>query len=157
MIRLSKRCHLRRHPQREGTATVEFALVGPVLILMVMGAIDVGQSINVDQIVNNASREGARQAARIEFTDEQQVESVVQDYIADAFNKPASGELNASVTVNVVDGAGSGLAGGDLTTIESGSPVSVQVIIQYDAVRWMVGLPGLTNTSIERTTHMRRE
>jgi Flp pilus assembly protein TadG len=143
--------------ERKGTAAVEFAVIASLLIPMVMGAIDVGQTVNVGQIVNDASREGARQASRIDFTDEQEVESAVQDYMADAFPSIPPSVLNAALTVNVGDSTGSGIAGGDLTTIDSGSSVSVQVILQYDSVRWMVGLPGFSGTSIETSTVMRRE
>ena len=147
---------VKRRYQRKGTAAVEFAVIAPMLILMVMGAIDVGQSVNVAQVVNDASREGARQASRIDSMQAQEVEWAVQDYMADAFPSIPTTVLNAALTVNVVN-AGSGIPGGDMATIDSGSPVTVQVILQYDAVRWMVGIPVFNGVSIETSTVMRRE
>ena len=46
-----------------GAEAVEFALVVPVLLLLVFGGIDFGYMINHDTMVNNASREGAREGA----------------------------------------------------------------------------------------------
>jgi Flp pilus assembly protein TadG len=42
---------------------VEFALVGTLLITLVFGIVDFGWMLNRDTLVNNASREGAREAA----------------------------------------------------------------------------------------------
>jgi Flp pilus assembly protein TadG len=48
-----------RDPRRGGAA-VEFALVLPLFMALVMGALDYGYFFYVDQIVTNAAREGAR-------------------------------------------------------------------------------------------------
>ena len=51
---------LRKSPSRSGVAAVECALAAPVLMLLVLGAIDIGQYANVHQKVSDASREGVR-------------------------------------------------------------------------------------------------
>jgi Flp pilus assembly protein TadG len=48
-----------RDPQR-GAAAVEFALVLPLFLALLMGSIDYGYYFFSDQIVTNAAREGAR-------------------------------------------------------------------------------------------------
>src|SRR5581483_6848955 len=48
-----------RNPQR-GAAAVEFALVLPLFLSLLMGSIDYGYFFFSDQIVTNAPREGAR-------------------------------------------------------------------------------------------------
>jgi Flp pilus assembly protein TadG len=52
-----KRDALRR---QRGAAAVEFALVLPVFLLLVMGAIDWGWYFFIDQVITNSAREGAR-------------------------------------------------------------------------------------------------
>jgi Flp pilus assembly protein TadG len=53
-----------RSPRREsGQALVEFALVLPILMLLVMGIIDFGFAFNQWNTAQNAAREGARIAA----------------------------------------------------------------------------------------------
>jgi Flp pilus assembly protein TadG len=46
--------------QSRGAAAVEFALVLPLLLMIVLGTIDWGWYFFVSQIVTNAAREGAR-------------------------------------------------------------------------------------------------
>jgi Flp pilus assembly protein TadG len=46
----------------KGVSTVEFALVAPILILLLVGILDVARGVNAYVTVANASREGARYA-----------------------------------------------------------------------------------------------
>ena len=46
-----------------GAAAVEFALVVPILLVVLFGIIDFGFAINRYSIVNNAAREGVREAS----------------------------------------------------------------------------------------------
>lgn len=50
----------RRRDGQRGVAALEFALVFPLLLVLVLGAIDWGWYFFVDQLVTNAAREGAR-------------------------------------------------------------------------------------------------
>ena len=46
----------------EGTSLVEFALVAPVLILVLVGILDIGRAVNAYITVSNAAREGSHYA-----------------------------------------------------------------------------------------------
>lgn len=48
-----------KHPQK-GTATVEFGLLLPVLLLIVSGIVEFGMALYDKAVLTNASREGAR-------------------------------------------------------------------------------------------------
>ena len=74
----------RRYSRRDGAAVAEFGILAPLLALIAFGAIDMGQGINMAQIVNDASREGARQATRLNVTDAGEVEAAVKSFIAEA-------------------------------------------------------------------------
>lgn len=53
----------RRHKSaRQGAAAVEFALVAPFLILMLMGMIEFGRVLIIQQSVTTAAREACREA-----------------------------------------------------------------------------------------------
>jgi hypothetical protein len=52
-----------RHGQRS-QALIEFALISPVLLLLVFGIIDLGRAVFYYDTVNHAAREGARTAVR---------------------------------------------------------------------------------------------
>jgi len=55
----------RRTPARRGVAAVEFAFVTMLFIVpLILGVWEVGRLIQVQQIVSNAAREGARMAAQ---------------------------------------------------------------------------------------------
>jgi len=60
-----------RHAVRDtrGAELVEFALVLPVLLLVIAGILDMGFLFNNYEIVTNAAREGARMAAIPGFSD----------------------------------------------------------------------------------------
>jgi Flp pilus assembly protein TadG len=53
---------LNRLPAPRGQALVEFALILPVFVLLLVGLFDGGRAIYAASAVNNAAREGARQA-----------------------------------------------------------------------------------------------
>ena len=146
-----------RRRGRRGTATVELAVLAPILIFLLLGAIDVGLFVNAGQVISNASREGARLAARNATLNVSEVESSVLGYLANSFPGVPPAALDAAVQVNVADAAGGAVAGGDLTTISSGSPVSVEVVVQFDSVRWLSAIGVLDNKTLGMTTVMRRE
>lgn len=52
-----KQAHARKE---RGAAMVEFALVVPLLVLLVMGVVDFGRAYHVQTSVSNAAREGVR-------------------------------------------------------------------------------------------------
>ena len=53
----------RRHERQRSQALIEFALVSPVLLLIVGGLVDIGRAIYVSEIISSAAREGARHGA----------------------------------------------------------------------------------------------
>ena len=48
--------------RQEGTSTVEFALVAPVLLLLLIGILDLGRAVNAYVTVSSAAREGSHYA-----------------------------------------------------------------------------------------------
>ena len=52
----------RRRTRRRGQALVEFALVAPLFIVVLLAAIEVGRYIYHYEMLNNAAREGVRYA-----------------------------------------------------------------------------------------------
>jgi Flp pilus assembly protein TadG len=58
-----RRRSARRAPADRGAAAVEFALLLPMLLLLVFGIIDFGRALNAQITLTQAAREGARLAA----------------------------------------------------------------------------------------------
>lgn len=150
---------------RSGTAAVECALVSPLLVLMVLGAIDVGQFVNVSQVVDNSAREGARKAIRDSTGDAAEVEAAVKNYLATYFPDLSSSEIDAATSVRITtpdlpddgDTSPQVINGTNLASVSSGTQVSVRVTFEYDKVRWMSAFPTLSSKSLKTTAVMRRE
>jgi Flp pilus assembly protein TadG len=142
---------------RQGAAAVECAIVAPLLTLLVLGAIDIGQYANVYQKVSDASREGARAAAHIETLTTSQVTTTVMSYLQQVFPHVPPAKLASAANVAVKNAAGNPISSGDLTSIPSGSQVCVTVTLQFDPLRWIRHLQVLSGKDVTVTTMMRRE
>lgn len=88
-----------RTSREEGVAAVEFALILPVLALILFGVLEFGRVWSQYQVFQGAAREGARCAAVASTSD-----CVVQDEINQAA-QPFDPDGNA--TINVIGGGGS--------------------------------------------------
>ncbi len=129
----------------------------PLLTLLVLGAIDIGQYANVYQKVSDASREGARAAVRIQTLTTSQAETATRNYLQQVFPKVPSSVLASAVNVTVTNEAGGAIAGGDLTSVSSGSQVCVSVTLHFDLIRWISHLQFLNGRDVTISTMMRRE
>lgn len=86
--------------RQDGIAAVEFAIVLPVLILILFGITEFGLVLFNQQVITNASREGARygivsQDPRVSFSD---IKDRVNDYCEDYLIPPGTPTTNVSNT-----------------------------------------------------------
>jgi Flp pilus assembly protein TadG len=102
--------------------------------------IEFGRMMMMQQILTNASREGARRAI-VETTTNGEVVSVVNDYLA------STGIAGATVTVSPTD----------LSAIALGDPVTVRVTTPYSANSWLPSPWFLGGTSVQAESVMRAE
>ena len=86
-----------------GQSLAEFAILLPILIGVVIGIFEFGRAWNVDQVLTNAAREGARLAV-IPASSESDVINAVQDRLVDAALDPSL------ATIRVQDVGGYGTA-----------------------------------------------
>jgi Flp pilus assembly protein TadG len=131
----------RRVRRRNGVTAVEFAIVAPIFLIMIFGIIEMGRALMVQQIITNASREGARRAI-IEQATADEVKELVNDYLA------ATSVSGVTVDVSpAVIGPAVGF----------GDPVTVSVSVPFDSVSWMPGKWILGGTELSASTVMRAE
>jgi Flp pilus assembly protein TadG len=134
----------RRSQPRRGIVTVEFALVAPLIITLLLGVWEVGRMVQVMQVLHNAAREGARQAstATVPLTD---IKANVQTYIQNAepgiVNVTGYDLLYANVTHPGVT---------DPTEATQLDRFTVTVNLPFDNVRWT--MLGLLNPRVETLT-----
>jgi hypothetical protein len=121
-VKLEQACRPCRR-NRQGAAVVEFAVVAPVFFLVVLGMIEIGRAIMVEQVLTNASREGARVAV-LDGATAADVKEKVVDYMK-------SGGLSAATTDMV------SITPTEPATAANGTPVTVRVQIQFNQVSWL--------------------
>src|SRR3990170_5153387 len=62
------------HKNEKGTSTVEFALILPLLLLLLLGIIQFGSTYNAYLTITHASREGVRLAAVGRYSPDEVIE-----------------------------------------------------------------------------------
>ena len=87
-----------RNPQR-GAAALEFAIVLPVLLLMLVGIVDFGMVMGAQAQVFNAAREGARAGALTG------IEKPVTDAVTSGLSGMAGTTKEVKITCTTVDAA----------------------------------------------------
>jgi Flp pilus assembly protein TadG len=111
--------------------------------------IEFGRAIMVQQILTNASREGARRAVLDGSTT-----TDVNSFLTDATNGylPKSGITGATVTIS--NSAGVQV---EPSTITYGQPVTVKVQVAFSKVSWLPSPLFFKASTLQATTVMRRE
>ncbi len=92
---------MRSRKSQRGAAALEFALVFPVLLLLLVGIVDFGMLMSTQSVVANAAREGARTAAL--SNNSMAAQSAVNQAIADL---PGATNIGTTVTVGCTTAAG---------------------------------------------------
>lgn len=131
---------------QRGAAAVEFALVLPLLLMLVLGAIDWGWYFFVREVVTNAAREGARAGAVASVaTPTATAQDVAANYLTSA--GLTSGEAP-------VASMGTATVGGTTVT-------TVNVVVTYPVGSLtgftLVGYASLVPAQVQAQAQMRRE
>jgi Flp pilus assembly protein TadG len=149
---------------RRGVAAVEFAFVLPILLTLLVGIWELGRIINVEIILNNAARDGARLGAQANIvqttgnytqikynTGTPNIQGAIQAYLQGA------GITNLSGLVIQFQFTTAG-TGGTMNTSTTADPYTgiknqqfqVFISIPYDNVRWTtLGLINPTTLSAQ--------
>ena len=130
----------RNRSRRRGATLVEFAIVAPLLFLLVLGMLELGRMVMVEQFLTHAAREGARRGI-LEQSTGPDIETMITDYLA------AKTIAGATVTVTP----------NELTDIGCGDPVSVSISIPYNQASWLPAPRFLGEATLSGNCVMRGE
>ncbi len=86
--------------RRRGQALVEFAMVLPLLLLLLVGLIEFGRAWNLHQVVTDASREGARHAVLQSGRRRRDRDDSVSDVVNRALANAAVNTSNPNIDVD---------------------------------------------------------
>ena len=131
--------HRPRPPCRKGAAAVEFAIVAPLFFLLVIGCIEFGRALMVQQVLTNSSRVGAREAITLTATESEAVT---------AANEFAAAASVTGTTVTVTPNP---------STASAGDMISVTVSVPFSSVSWVPAPWFMGGTTLDATSVMRKE
>ena len=135
-----------RSPHRRGAAMLELAIVLPILIMLLLGIIEMGRVMMLNNVATNAVREASRRAIRPGMTNAE-VLATVHGYL------DAGGVSEKGRVVDVRNSAGASV---DLSTIKSHQEVSIEVSLPYSSNTWgFTKIMGANN--LVAKSKMRRE
>lgn len=147
----------RRVAADSGQALVEFALVLPILLMVVIGIFEFGRAWNTYQVITDAAREAARTAVVKKSETSSSITQVVNDALTRASLRTASfNNANPCPTgkVTAADVCIAGLGGA------TGSSATVQVRYPYSFTflgRLLEWTTGQSNITLRSTFVMRNE
>ncbi|MDH3606693.1 MAG: pilus assembly protein [Acidimicrobiia bacterium] len=99
-----------------GAAMVEFAIIAPLLLLVVFGIIEFGRAYNAQNSLTHAAREGAREYA------------ISQDAVAgEAIAKAAATSLDSTQITATLTGCDSADQGGGAASVTLAYPFQLQI------------------------------
>lgn len=121
-----------------GQTTVEFAIILPLLLVLLMGIIEFGRIWSTQNSLTNAAREGSRLGV-LSSTAPSDVEATVLTYLENTGQNPDR------ATITVTNAGSSGITGSDVSvTVEYDFQVIVGNILGMDSTM------ELTSTSVMR-------
>jgi TadE-like protein len=146
---------MKRRGDERGAAAVEFALVVPILLMLVFGIIDFGLMIRANTVLANAAREGARNGSISH--DELVIGETVTSSVS-GIDDPDNPEDDVILTVTCKP-PGSDVEAPCPDPFESGAKVIVTLQQPYNWVTPVAGLvPGLGDgVDLEQRVEMRVE
>ncbi len=125
----------------QGSATLEFAIVLPMLLMFLFGIIEFGRVMSVRSVLNSSAREGARVAI-----------------LPGATNSDVLAKINQELSHAGLSYDDFEFTPSDLSTAPRDNPITIRVRINYESIAWVPGFfPGLGGTQLEGVTVMRKE
>lgn len=139
----------KRQRGSRGAVAVEFALLMPVLIMLVAGMIDAGFAINRYTMLNNAAREGIRAASLGQSVSD--VEATVNRYLSD------SGVAATSISLTCQKPNSTTACAGGWAGKATGGTAILTITYRHPWITPVPGLMGSSQINLSKTTRMRIE
>jgi len=129
---------------RRGAATVEFALVAPLLFLLILGMMEFGRVMMVQNLLDNAARNGCREGV-IAGTDDNALKTAVSKSLRGLGTNQATVEIRVNDQVK------------NASTATTGDSISVSVSVSADKISWVPIRLFTAGKTLRGVVVMRRE
>ena len=118
--------------RRRGQALIEFALILPAILLLVVGMLEFARAWNLHQVMTDAAREGARRAVLANLVmDQDSVRAAMWRHLAQFGYDPGYSSVMSGTTITPID-----------SFKKSGANITIQLSLPY---RFFI-LPGMAIT-----------
>jgi hypothetical protein len=111
---------------RRGSAMVEFAVVAPVLVTLMLGMVEVTRAIQVKNLLTDAARASCR-AAAMPGASTQDVKDRVGSILSNNGIKPADATVNVLVNGKALDAQ----------SAVNGDRIDVQISVPISKINWV--------------------
>lgn len=136
---------------RRGSAMVEVAVCFPVFLLIILGVIEFGRAMSVNQLLNSAARIGCR-AAVLDGSSNSAVSTAVKSHVASTVGCNSS---SVTVTITTTNGT-TGAAISDVSSAQTGDVIRIGVAVPFSSVSWAVARY-LSTSSVKGECSMQHE
>ncbi len=150
MIRQAKRNT--RADRRRGTAMVEMALVLPIFFTVVLGIVEFGRGMTIEQMITNTAREGTRMGI-LDGETNTTVTTWIESFLKDSINVAAA---DVTVTITVDPATGNPDPIDQIGSALSKDLVTITVSVPFDKVSYIPG-DYLKGKSLSAQSAMRHE
>ena len=120
---------------RRGAAIVEMAIVLPLFFAVVLGIIEFGRAMMVNQLMTNAAREATRMAI-VDGSTNDEVEDWIEDFLTDTL-KVSAADLTTDIQVD--PGPGNPDPGDQLANATTKDVVTIEVQVPFEKVQYFTG------------------
>jgi Flp pilus assembly protein TadG len=127
----------------DGVVAIEFGLVASLLILMLIGATDLGLAARHRSQMEGAVRAGIQEALK------GGTEEAVEAAVTASTDLPSSPEPTVSATRACYDDGGAKLDDCDSASVAT---IYMEILLEQEH-KWLLGLPGLSNPATLKITN----
>ena len=122
-VALMRVCNAR---SRFGAATLEMALVAPIIFLVAFGSIEFSRVVMIKQALTNSAREGCRTASLATTKSDDDIDAAARNFL-----RHSAGISNVDSLVNIV------VTPQEFASVSTGDSVTTSVSVNFSDVSWL--------------------
>ena len=127
---------------------MEFAIIAPMLFMLIFGLIEFARFLMVQQSLSNAAREGSRKAALVSTVNQSDADTAVRDFLEGTIPNAADvGVVQVTISPTTLNG------------LAPGTPITTSIAVNYSDISWLPlnAVSFLTNSVVRASSTMERE